>query len=1111
MNTKILISCLLFSMITVGQTTNRTVTPGGGPSIVLPSLSPQSPNTASLGKYGEVEVNESTGLLSPSIPLFNYKAGKFNIPLSLQYSGNGVRVNQDPTWAGLNWNLNTLGVITREVKDEIDELTPSINRKYLSKQALDSLPGKSQMSNPEFGVFNTQTVWYQTLASLYGENVDSEVDIFNYSFLGYSGSFYLDKNNKVRLIKYDKELEIVFSFFDNNKSMFTIKTPEGDVYYFGGPTASESSRTWVNVGAGSTVGSDYAQNAFYLYQISSLKGGSVYFDYESYGGNGCNKKIGLSETATLKSTNVCDRTVLEVFSQVQNLVKLKMIWSTLTNEYLEFDTSVKNECEGIYQLKNIYHKSAPTIGSDSGQTRLGSQTLKFVKLNYLTINNEINVSKNRFFLEKVEFFDKNSQYVNDYQLTYNSPNLLPKKDSFAQDELGYYNGKNNNTTLLPFLQSVNIENPYFGEASFVCGALADREAFLDYAQIGALYKIKYPTGGETQFEYELPYKGKKQVLDRIHHFTAICAPPGSGYASSPSYPSAGMMVYSVTYSPDEGDGDLIVTTSTNITATLGANLTGVFTHQNKLSIYAIKDNTNGSSEEFLIGEFRNWPTNGGETLMTFNYTLTPGNYRFRLAIHKHSSGPSNIILAYVELNRLPKGFRDENYAGLRIKRVKSNATQPNQASQITRYYYNNIDKLYKESYTYNLSFTNITRGVVPNSGLPALIDYTTLNTSSVTNYYDGNYVYDHITLSYGGDDFENGGKSMNFTSYPNRSCDRYFLGGTFEYDDSYQFSSYINVGGNELSYQNSVLYSESILNKNKGKIKETQYLYEPILNKFVNNIKPYKFAERNTIYIDDYVYMLYEIRSYKYRLISTQTKDFFYNLSNSEIVNTTTNTYTTDKVSLPNSIETKNSLNQINKTNIYYKSDLNLSQPEFGALSAPDIARVPLSEVVKTENLTNNVLLDTKQVLFKNFSGNVLPNIVKAKKGNNATTPLEDRIVFDNYDFYGNPTSVLQKDGSKTRYIYNNNQQVILKIEDNNSGVTLNDGVNASNPCYYQETYPNAMITVYNYDNITNNIISIIDPKCNKTIYTYDSFGRLQYVKDKDGNTLSANEYHYKN
>jgi YD repeat-containing protein len=59
--------------------------------------------------------------------------------------------------------------------------------------------------------------------------------------------------------------------------------------------------------------------------------------------------------------------------------------------------------------------------------------------------------------------------------------------------------------------------------------------------------------------------------------------------------------------------------------------------------------------------------------------------------------------------------------------------------------------------------------------------------------------------------------------------------------------------------------------------------------------------------------------------------------------------------------------------------------------------------------------------------------------------------------------------------------------------------------------YPlNAQMTTYTYDPLIG-VTSITDAKGDTITYTYDSFGRLQNVKDKDGNILSENEYHYKN
>ena len=305
------------------------------------------------------------------------------------------------------------------------------------------------------------------------------------------------------------------------------------------------------------------------------------------------------------------------------------------------------------------------------------------------------------------------------------------------------------------------------------------------------------------------------------------------------------------------------------------------------------------------------------------------------------------------------------------------------------------------------------------------------------------------------------------------------------------------------------LLSESIFDKNKNKIKETQYFYESEINKIANNIYPYRFVVSGTELLDTYVYMLYNTISYEYRLVSTKVKEFPNNSVNSETISTITKTYTIDKVSLPSTIETTNSKNEVNKTKIYYKSDVNLTTPEYGSLSSGDLPRIATSEVLKTESLLNNNLLETKQVEFKVFGSNVLPSKIKAKKGNSPVAVLEDRIIYDSYDSYGNPTLVHKKDGSKTRYYYNDKQQVYLKIE-NFEPQEIDDNLLPQSPCYYHSQYPLSMVTEYYYDPITNNLITIIDPKCDKITYNYDAFNRLLNVTDKNGNKLTENQYNYK-
>jgi hypothetical protein len=54
------------------------------------------------------------------------------------------------------------------------------------------------------------------------------------------------------------------------------------------------------------------------------------------------------------------------------------------------------------------------------------------------------------------------------------------------------------------------------------------------------------------------------------------------------------------------------------------------------------------------------------------------------------------------------------------------------------------------------------------------------------------------------------------------------------------------------------------------------------------------------------------------------------------------------------------------------------------------------------------------------------------------------------------------------------------------------------------------MITTITYKPLIG-VSTITDTKGDKQTYHYDSFNRLQFVKDSSGNILSENEYHYKN
>lgn len=1070
----------------------------------LPVLSPQTPTTNDLGKYGEVQVNESSGTISPTIPLFTYKAGGFELPLSLNYSGNGVKVNQDPTWAGVNWNINPGGVITRIVNDKADELTNTENRVYLSMEQLDALDGARKLKDYELCYFDPTTTWFLTLKKMEFINVDTEVDIFNYNFLGYSGSFYLDINNNVHLIKYDKELKILFQkdLNNNNKSQFIIVTPDGNQYFFGGVSASESSRTWVNNGAGSTTNIPFTQNSFYLHTIALNNGGTINFTYENYDTFCDFYKIGITESATTTAPYAqipCNKSIKTLYGEIENAVRLKEISNSFTEQKVIFNSSFTGKCDRLLKLNYI------------SLLNNASQIIK-IKLNYLTIENEINSTQNdfseenKFFLEKVEFYGKSNTFLYDYQLTYTTPELFPSKNSFAQDDLGYYNGKNSNTTLLPITNNNLLnENCFFG--------LADREADLTASLIGSLKSIQYPTKGKMEFEYELPYKGEQDIINK-HYVTVYYRDENRNNTS----------LLSKVYYPNNLQ-PIVFNSNKTINIGLDVMAKGPFSHQNNVKIEIFKKvGTNWVVQETK----QKYITNSENTTINhqeyYSIDLPAGSYYFKVSLVLVAAGLENSVVANTTLY-LPQGTRPVFYPGLRIKKVIT--FDDNNNTNVTRYYYNKLNTLNEESFHFNPNYVSYTYTVADyNGSVTPLIRVINLSTDNVSNVFhtdNGNFIYEFVTTSFGGDNFENGGKQSTFYKYFNYPPDIYQTNPCYPIasDGSTPITidlNTINVATND-SYLTSTLKEEMIFNSNKKKLLEKNYTYSLFeTNHIASNIKIYAYysGQSNSNLLGGYAFILYKTKAFNSRLLSTTTKEYFGPNLTDEVVSTTNYTYKPDKVSLPSEITTTNSSSETTSTKLFYPSDAlelqNLTPVETSSLNTLQ-QQHNVGALVRTENYLNGLKLDVKQVSYAPFGLKIYPQKISSFKGNGENI-LEDRVDFYSY-FYGLPTLVSRSSGTKIKYEYNNNLQVVLKIENPFSlELPTTQGTSAPNnssPCYYQNLYPNSMVTSYEYDSATNNLIKITDPKCDIITYHYDDNNRLLYVKDADGNILSENAYNYKN
>lgn len=66
-----------------------------------------------------VTVDYSTGIFHYKVPLYTLKSGDYELPISLDYTGKGVKVEDLSGLVGYNWTLNTGGVVTRTVRGGI--------------------------------------------------------------------------------------------------------------------------------------------------------------------------------------------------------------------------------------------------------------------------------------------------------------------------------------------------------------------------------------------------------------------------------------------------------------------------------------------------------------------------------------------------------------------------------------------------------------------------------------------------------------------------------------------------------------------------------------------------------------------------------------------------------------------------------------------------------------------------------------------------------------------------------------------------------------------------------------------------------------------------------
>lgn len=254
-----------------------------------------SPEVANLGTFGSIPVGHYTGTPNISVPLYTMKVGKLSIPIQAMYHTSNVKPHTPPTCLGIGWALAAGGYIARNVNGCQDEKETNKTQAgfYFNHQKLREIENSSNKSQQ-----------LQKYTHMDGDNwYELAADEFIFSFNGYSGTFFMDKEGEWRVIS-DDNIRVEFNNqngfinfealksriqqrygfnlrgYNNSKNnvkffdAFTLITPDGTRYEFGGGNATEYCIPYYN-----QVDGDIMATCWRLSRITTIDQRVVNFEY----------------------------------------------------------------------------------------------------------------------------------------------------------------------------------------------------------------------------------------------------------------------------------------------------------------------------------------------------------------------------------------------------------------------------------------------------------------------------------------------------------------------------------------------------------------------------------------------------------------------------------------------------------------------------------------------------------------------------------------------------------------------------------------------------------------------------------------------------------------
>lgn len=654
-----------------------------------------SPEAAALGKYGEIPVSLHTGVPDISVPIYLIELPDLQIPISLNYHAGGIKVEEVASNVGLGWSLSYGGVIN-QVKNGMNDFTWNLGWLHTSEKVDSMMSLNDEFVNNNLESSLTPAFSYAIRSSL--KHVDSEADLFSYSFPGQSGKFYFNQSAKCFFMPKNKNrLELSQGGTSPVADNITITDEKGNRFIFSDIVSTTIVKHGSSQGnlspaiawAALNLDNNDYNYSYYLTQIITKNSDTVKYTYAP------GSSIFRNQYTESRSKNIpggmCpeqEGSITYTESFAGELRVTEIITSRGQKVQFTYDPTARRDLNGSNTaLKGI------KILSDN-------KIIKEYSLTHDYFNGTFTSTSPDDFRLKLLSVTESGKPAYNFKYKEGIPNRL----SFAQDHWGYYNAAGN-TTLLP----LNITKGFFTGAN--------REVTTWAANVGVLEEMEYPTGGKTVFDYE-------SNDCKIHDTVTVITPAAARALSAPGE----AVEVSITIPPGAYEIKAFWN-APNVTGTEYVRLVSPTT-------------------SYVLNCTASSPVNGVE------HNIPPGNYAIQVYEDVNSSSNYYFRLTWNESHEVDTTY-NRLVGGLRVKSIKSFSNKSDQTPAVSKFYsYKSFGNPAYSSglpgllpkYEYMTRASYSTDGGVVNSICP----YINQVSSSVTPlgiFQGGNVAYDNIAVS----------------------------------------------------------------------------------------------------------------------------------------------------------------------------------------------------------------------------------------------------------------------------------------------------------------------------------------------------------------------------